>query len=407
MFNPYDPRRVYLDPNSSSTSIPFSYAPATNSSQVPLGPRPDGNIVYLTPGFHSQVPGTSSASNSTAEYANSQLLGTQVGNQRAGEASTAATTSAPVSIVNLMQPPQPLSNISYDPARMSSGTRASFSQYIAAQPAFSQPNAPLQAAQSQMLQQPIVLQANSSSQSFTPSGAAATPPGSQRLMLISGPTHARPINTFYPYQGTAAGAPAAMQSGPSHHPPATTTQLISPLQAASRTPQGHSGSGNFAYVVEPGSPASLLAYSMSQQSFVPITNTPWPPAAAVPVLSSASETPTMALREGNSGVDGASLRSSTQQSLTTSAAVGSQSHRPGSSVASPDAAPTSMSTARGGGTTAAAGGSPDGIQPAALGVRNFFAPEPVGSCLLPNLPLDPIIPPLALPCPRWGKLPRS
>ncbi|KAG5499097.1 hypothetical protein GH5_03800 [Leishmania sp. Ghana 2012 LV757] len=407
MFNPYDPRRVYLDPNSSSTSIPFSYATASSSSQVPLGPRPEGNIVYLTPGFTSQVPGTSSASSSTAELVNPQLLGTQAASQRTGEASTAATTSASVSIVNLMQPAQPLPNISYDPARMGTGTTASFPRYLATQPTFSQSNTPLQAAQPQMLQQPIVLQANSPSPTFAPSGAAATSPGSQRLMLISGPAPARSMNPFYPYRATAAGAPAAMQSSSSHHSPATTTQLISPLQVASHASQSRSGSGNFAYVVESGSPAPLLAYSMPQQSFVPVTNPPWSPGAALSVLSSASGTPTMAPRKSNSGVEAASLRSSAQQSLATSVVVGSQNNLPGTSPASPDAAPTSMPTARAGGTTAAAGGSPDGIQPAALGVRNFFAPEPVGSCLLPNLPLDPIIPPLALPCPRWGKLPRS
>lgn len=412
MFNPYDPRRVFIDPNPSSASIPFPYASATDSAQVPHGPLPEGNILYLTPSYPSQVSGTPSASNSITEFSNSQLLGIHSANHKTGETSTAATigtpatTAASVSLVNLMQPPQPPSNVSYDPARMSSSTATPFSRYPATQPGFSQPNTPLQATQPQMLQQSFVLQAHSPSQPFTASSAAATPPARQRLMLISGPAPATSMSPFYPYQA-AAGTTAAMQSGSSHQPPSTTTQLISPLQLTSPTSQGHSGSGNFAYVVESGSPAPLLAYSVSQPSFVRVASQPWPPAAAVPMLSSASGTPTMAPRESTLGVDAASLQSPTQQPFSTSAAMGSQSHCPGSFLASPEAAPTSTSPARAGGTTAAAGGSPDGMQPAALGVRNFSAPEPVGSCLLPNVPLDPIIPPLALPCPRWGKLPRS
>nr|CAJ2477164.1 unnamed protein product [Leishmania braziliensis] len=413
MFNPYDPRRVYIDPNPSSASISFPYTSATDSTQVPLGSRPEGNVLYVTPPFPSQVSGTPSASNSTTEFANSQLLGAHSASLKTGETSTAATMGAPataassVSLVNLMQPSQSPSNISYDPSRMSSNTTTSFSRYPAAQTVFSQPNTPLQATQTQILQQPLVLQAHSPSQAFTAQGTAATPPSRQRLMLISGPAPTTSMSPFYPYQTAAAtGAAAAIQSGSSHHPPSATTQLISPLQLTSPTSQGHAGSGNFAYVVESGSPAPLLAYSVPQPPFVSIASQHWPPAAAVTMLSSASETPTMAPRESTSGVDAASLQSPTPDVLSRGA-MESQGHYPGSFLTSSDTALANMSAVRAGGTTAAAGGSPEGMQPAALGVRNFSAPEPVGSCLLPNLPLDPIIPPLALPCPRWGKLPRS
>ncbi|GET90520.1 hypothetical protein, unknown function [Leishmania tarentolae] len=412
MFNPYDPRRVFIDPNPSSATIPFPYASATDSAQVPLGPRPEGNIVYLTPPYPSQVSGNPSASNSTTEFSNSQLLGIHSANHKTSEASTPGTigasgaTAASVSLVNLMQQPQPPSNVSYDPARMSSSTTTSFSRYPATQSGFSQPNTPMQATQPQMLQQSFVLQAHSPTQTFTASSAAGTPPARQRLMLISGPAPATAMSPFYTYQA-AAGTAAAIQCGSSHHPPSTTTQIISPLQLTSPNPQGNSGSGNFAYVVESGSPAPLLAYSVSQSSFVRVASPPWPPAAGMPMLSSTSGTPTMASHEGTSGADAALLQSPTQQPFSPSTAMRSQSHCPGSFLGPSEAAPTSTSPARAGGTTAAAGGSPDGMQPAALGVRNFSAPEPVGSCLLPNVPLDPIIPPLALPCPRWGKLPRS
>ncbi|KAG5490325.1 hypothetical protein JKF63_00445 [Porcisia hertigi] len=412
MFTPYNPRGVYLDPNMSGVSNAFAYASVTDSPQPPLGPRADGGMMYLTHSFPSRVPGGTSSASTTADFTNSQMVGAQSASHKTSESSAATavgapvTTTAPVSLVSMMHPPQPPSSISYDISRVGNNTTTPFSRLPAAPPAFSQPSTPLGAAQQQMLQQPFVLHAHSSSQAYTTPSAAVPSPAGRRLMLFSGHAPTTSISPLYQYPGTTAAPAAAMQGGPSHHPPTTTNQLLSPLLTSSSS-KGHSGGGNFAYVMEPGSTAPLLTYSVSQSSIVSVASQPWPTTAAAPMLSSSTGTPSMAPRESHLCLDAASVQSPTQRSFATSTAMGSQSHGPASFPGFLHSAPSSMSAARAGGTTAAAGDSPDGMQPAALGVRNFSAPEPVGRCLLPNLPLDPIIPQLALPCPRWGKLPRS
>ncbi|KAK7200258.1 hypothetical protein NESM_000077800 [Novymonas esmeraldas] len=436
MFTPNDPQRAFLDQSPGAASTPFLYGPVIETPPGPPGPRHEGSIVYLTgPPLAQQMPSmpnTTSASNSTTEFSNTQVLGSHVAAHKPGGVPSATTpgtlasASASMSHLNMVPVPPP-SNLPYDPAWAPGGSATAFSRHPAPQSAFSQPNSPLQPVQR------YYLQPFSPPQVFAAPNPAPAASASQPPPLPSPPSATPSMPAFYTIHSAGAGA-ATVHGGVPQYPSAAGTRHNQSLHLASAsTSQTHPGGIAGAYVVDPNSPSSHLAYSLSSQSAFGTTISAPPPqwappplppppaaaapaAAAMPMAPSTSGVPTALLRESATGAGGASLRTPTQHSFSASAtaaaaaAAGSQPRYSGSFLSSARSPPTSSAagrTAAGCTTAAAAGGSPEGLHPAALGVRGFTAPEPVGCCMLPHLLFDPTVPPLALPCPRWGKLPRS
>lgn len=417
MYNPNDPQRMYLDPNFTGHTYPFTYTAITDPSQVPQGPRPEGNVAYQPTPFASNLSSTLSPSNSTTEYSNTQQqLGASIITYKPGDSPAVGASvpaSAAVPYINLMQPPPAPPSPAFDAQRMTAAGQApSFALFPGAQTVFSQPNTPLQATQTpQVYQAPYLIQSRQQPQTFTAAAAPTTdtPPATpQHLLFFPSAAQATSVTSFYSLTPAAAAPTAVVGGGGASH--LASSAAGSAMAYQQPTPPAHSGGGTVAYVVDAG---QLLSVTMSP-SYVRVTSPSW--SAATPLYNTASAA-TLAPRDSFSlaGAGAAAAPSTSQQRPFSAARATAARHATsmrGDARPPPINAlihrPTGGALAAGASTTAAAaGGSPEGIQPAALGVRNFSAPEPVGSCLLPNLPLDPIIPPLALPCPRWGKLPHS
>jgi hypothetical protein len=192
-----------------------------------------------------------------------------------------------------------------------------------------------------------------------------------------------------------------------------TTQILSPLQLSSPNPQVGNMQGQVTYVVNSAASPAMVSYSAYPERLVTIQGpAAWQgPAAAVavhqgppPVPQPSSQSYVAVAGGGSSGGGGGPV--SVHSVVPSFSPPPSVSAGPRHPTASGSYSNVSSSSTSGGGP-AAASGSPGGQLPAALGVRSFMARNPVGCCMVRDAPLIPNIPPLALPCPAWGKIPTA
>ncbi|KPA80634.1 hypothetical protein ABB37_04824 [Leptomonas pyrrhocoris] len=411
MYSPGDSRTVHF--SSVQNPINVAYAHSPDTSQTSLSPTLEGSYVLLmSHPFSPQLPNIASASNSTTDYGNNRILAPDSGHRRA----TADTSSASASVVpsnafpvgnfSLVKPPQPTL---YNPNCMSPG--ASFaSPYSGLPPLFSsQPNSPQLMQQHFVVQQqqqqpppPPQQQQASSPQMFAQQSSGGVPAATQTVMLLTAEPTVTPSGSFYSLQPASPqmAAAAAMQGG--------STQIISPLHLSTPNPQAGSVQGQLAYFVNPAAPSGVMSFSHFPEGFVAIQGPPpWQGQTSVAVQHPGSSAPPSSPSFFTVSGGGSAL---TMQSVVPSYASHASSTPPVATAAAaavPRYSPGGGGHHHGGNTSGqpAAGGSPGGAQPAALGVRSFMAPKPVGSCMVRDAPLIPNIPPLALPCPAWGKIP--
>ena len=438
MYGSGDPHRAHL--TSGQNPVNLTYAPSPESSQVSATSGPpslERNIVFLMPQqYCPPVANIASSSNGTTEFGSSHVL-TDSGQRCAiGDLSNSSTSvipgnALPLSGFSLVKPVQGSSQPTlYNPAGINVGASfASQNSYLT--PLLSQPTSPQLSTQSPMLPQHFVLQPQpptqqqqqqqqlqpppppqqqqqpSSPQAFIQQSSGAVPAAAHTLMFISADPGNAPGGSFYSLQPASPQMAAAMQGATAH--------IISPVQLSSPNPPIANVQGQVAYVVNTTAPPALVSYSAYPEHFVTLQGpTTWQNATTVAVRQAPPAPPAPPAPH---------TPPSSQSFLAISSAGGRvmgmppvmPSYTPPSSSTPPVppvAAPRHNLSGGGGhsissasGAPAAASGSPGSAQPAALGVRSFMAPHPVGSCMVRDAPLIPTIPPLALPCPAWGKIP--
>ncbi|KPI84687.1 hypothetical protein ABL78_6256 [Leptomonas seymouri] len=404
MYSSDDPRRAHLP--SGQHPVNVAYAQSPENSQVSVTSAPEGSYVFLMQQpFCSQFPSIVPASNNTMEFGNNRVLAADTGLRCAiADASNISATvvpgnAFPMGSVSMMKTSHPSP---YNPAGMNPGT--SFQSPCSnLTPLLSQSSSPQLPTQPQTMQQHFVVQQQlNNPQTFAQQSGGAVPAATRTVMLFTADPSTASNGSFYFHPASPQmAAAAAMQGSPA--------QIISPLQLSSPNPQGGNVQGQLAYLVNSSAPPGVMSFSAYPEQFVAFQG-PATWAGSTPVTmqhhgphAPPSSQSCLAVSSSGSAVPMQSVMSYTPPDANTplsSTAAAVPRHIPGGGG-------NSSSNNGNASGLPAAGGSPGGAQPAALGVRSFMAPKPVGSCMVRDTPLIPNIPPLALPCPAWGKIPTA
>lgn len=429
----YNPTTVYLDPTTRQ-AVPFAYTgtdgappppPPNSATSTTVSTLPhEGSIVYvLQPAYSTGMPGNVSGSNSTVDFSNSQQSFSHAAQAKVpGMAANIHASSLALVDANTQPTPQR----SFFEAS-SAGSHSAFSSFPGIQPSSPQlPNSPPHATTQQIQYLPPSYPQTATAQ---PTQQQQQQPSQQVFFVAEQPIQSMQLQPqgaqFFSYPSAPTLQATASMSEVARVQAATTAHVISPLHLPN-SPPPHSTSPFHYVTLERQNPIVTYPASPMQSSYVTMTPTAWATAAATapplpPITSnSAAAAASTSVSAAGAPPSVASAVAVPQSPMSSSAFL---SHE-GPALTSPHLSGTTSSFTAATILPATGMDTPAGLSTSTTSplqgalraktmrqrgtrpcVRSFLTNSPVGCLIVPNSPLILTTPAMALPCPRWGKLP--